>query len=308
MHNCYLANRRALQKEAKTQKCDIAALQTRWLHERFLWRLQQVAPARIWALKGAMLLPTWVGAQARFSPNLNLQHQGPGPRVLPRQIAEDLSAACMVQVADGLEFDANSLEYSAAPGPYSHQAQGVCVAVTFGRRPHRMRLGVDRPAAPQLGAPALQLRTTGSPSDLKVAAITPEIFFAEKLHILSEASQPGAAPFGRMQDIDDMQQVLLHCNLRGSRLSKSIQSVFERRQSVAAPAMPRLVDPTSAPDAPLGAMWRHYSRGRGIQPPQSLTDVCQMLFAALAPLFDTMARNHAFMATWDAPGPWFLGE
>ncbi len=311
--NAYPQIRRALQQACQAQGHTVVDLLPRYLHERFLWRLQHSDHSDNWVLKGASLLPLWLGPAARCTANLDLQKEDDRLAIDQASLRQQLADACLAGDASGrhdaLQFLPDSLELQPQRSASGYVYTLVLLAVRFGRSLQRLRLCVAPKIAPSLGGqpvdlpPLLPLAAAPAPAR-RLRGLPLETLMAEKLHILSVASQPGAAAFGRYQDIWDLQALAAHCHISGSRLSQAIKQVFERRQTQvdSAPPWPAGDDAGSAVLAE--AAWKNFlRRPPGLQA-AALPEVRQALEACIGPLLAALARGHAFTLGWPPAGPW----
>lgn len=238
--------------------------------ERLLVRLGEAAPNR-WAIKGGLALDTRLGARARASLDLDVDHA-----IGIDEAREDVQRASAVTASDHFGF--------ALTGQDTLSEAGVALAVRFslhstlaGRDFEPLQVDVTI-AAPQPwdAQPATReglLAPLGLPP-VHVLLIPVERQVAEKLHAATRLYKSGGTT--RARDVIDLLLIQRHARVDGPRLGQEIRATFERRATHAVPAtLPQL-------PAALAVSFRRDAPAVGLSP--SLDEAHRLLAQWLDPL------------------------
>ena len=208
-------------------------LLTRFVHERLLYRLSRSPHADRFALKGAMLLTTWLPEAARGTRDLDLLGFGDSSEERILGIFRDVLA---IAAEDGVEFDLAALRVGLIREELEHgglRLRGtaslssariaVVVDIGFGDSVEPGLETIDYPVLLDLPAP-------------KLRAYAPETVIAEKFQAMVALGRANS----RMKDFYDIWILSRTFHFDADRLARAIAATFARRQTAI---------PTEIPDA-----------------------------------------------------------
>lgn len=208
---------------ARREGIDFNILLSRYVVERFLYRLSVSQYRDQFVLKGAMLFVVWTGTPHRPTRDLDLLGFGDLSEEQIREIFAKVFA-CPVE-PDGLEFDADSIRVSEIRAEEEYHGRRAKAMVRLGgaRVPLQVDIGtgdVLDPAAEEVTYPVL----IDMPAP-KLRAYAKETVVAEKLQAMAVLGMPNS----RMKDLYDIRAMAEQFDFDGEVLSKSIASTFKRR-------------------------------------------------------------------------------
>jgi hypothetical protein len=291
--------RRALVQAAQAQGRSFVWAQGQFLREQFLLRLRLALPKQTLTLKGAALLPLWLGPQARRTETLNLQQTDVSGALDPTALTKLLAQICAgdltppQQLDDCLHFVGQSVQLTPQRSAAGYVSTAVSLRAELGGRPSVFCFDVCANKAPTLRSVPLQLPeplVAQADAQAQLAAApalygaTAEQFAAEKLHCVATASAPGAGPFARPQDLWDLYCLVEADKLERTAMKTALHTVFERRQSGQLRAVPDLLQAESAEYPLLDATWRHYVRQQKLAAAPACAAVMQRLAEAVVEL------------------------
>lgn len=248
-------------------------LLTRFVLERWLYRLSLTPHRDRFVLKGAMLMTTWF--QDPFRPTRDLDLLGYGSAE-----ADDVLAVfreiCTVALDDGVSFDAaaltveqmrQDLEYGGLRLKTNAVLDGarvrVLIDIGFGDavEPEERELPV------LLDLPAPRLRT-----------YRPETVIAEKFQAMVMLGHANT----RMKDFYDIWLLSRSAEFAGEDLAKAIRATFERRKTDIPTTLPDALTPAFANDPAKQQQWTAFVENVAIDP-STLFDVTQQIALFLMP-------------------------
>jgi hypothetical protein len=291
--------RRALVQAAQAQGRSFVWAQGQYVREQFLLRLRLALPKQTLTLKGATLLPVWLGPQARRTETLNLQQTDALGAIDPAALRKLTAQICEAdadlpqRLDDCLYFVGTSVQLQPQRLASGYATTAVSLRVELGGRPSVFMFDVCANRTPTLRSVLVQLPASlvphaqaGAqlPTCAPLQGATAEHFAAEKLHCLNSASAPGAEPFSRPQDLWDLYCLVEAEKLERAALKAALHTVFERRQSAPLRAVPDLLQADSAHYPLLEATWRHYVRQQKFVAPPDCAAVMQRLAVYLTDL------------------------
>lgn len=288
-------------RHAKSKNLDPNLVLTRFVTERFLYRLAQSRHAERFVLKGALLLLVWLGETIRPTRDADLLGYGD---LSDEALAVIFAEICLLDVVpDGVLFDADTINVAAIRPEDSYGGKRVTLIGWLGSA--RIRVQVDVgigdvtvPAPEWLDYPSL----LNLPQP-RLLAYLPETAIAEKVHAMVFLGMKNS----RLRDFFDIFSLMKHEPFDGALLFSAICATFERRDTAIPTGIPIALTPTFAMAADKRAQWQGFLRNNHLtKVPGDLDDVISALTEFLGPLFEAAASGSEFKHAWPPGGPWQL--
>lgn len=283
---------------AKERREDFQFVLSRWLAERFLYRLGISPYKDQFALKGAMLFIAWSGKLHRPTRDVDLLRWGSS------EVADVVNAVrdiCRVPAEDGLEFDLQAIEGERIREDGNYEGVRVKVAAVLDAA--RLQLQVDvgfgdavEPAPEERKFPVLL--PVEAPT---VRAYPPEALIAEKL----EAMVVLGIANSRMKDFYDIWTLARSFPFRLPTLARSLRATFERRGTPLPDGLPFALTSEFLDDPVKKTQWQAFRKRLGEHTGNlSLQPVGGMIAEFLRPAIDAARGGKAGAGIWTPPGPW----
>lgn len=289
---------RLRQVHEKTNE-DYQLLMTRYVIERFLYRLSASGHKDRFVLKGALLFVLWNGAPHRMTRDVDLLGFGPSS---VESVVSVMKEVCAVVVDDdGVTFEAESVtgEDIRAEETYvgvrvllrarmERSIVPVQIDVGFGDDTFAKPAEIELPSLLQM--PAAHLR-----------AYRRETAIAEKLEALVGFGMLNS----RMKDYYDFWFLARKFDFVGLELCDSIRATFVRRRTGLPPDVPTGLTTEFSGDAAKQGQWRAFwKKSVKTDPMPTLEEVVSEVAAFLTAPLRAAARGEKFPHHWKAGGPW----
>lgn len=297
--NLAVSVRQQLLNLSRTRDVDLNLLLTRYVSERFLYRLAQSPYASQFVLKGALLLQVWLPKLNRPTRDMDLLGFGDLTDVHLHRIFVDISQQPVK--ADGVYFLADTVKVS----PIREQDEYGGHRVTIEGRLSSARLYVQMgvgvgdsviPPAEWIDYPVL--------IDLpqpRLRAYRPETAIAEKLHAMVWLDMQNS----RMKDFFDVWGLAEERMFVGDLLVSAVRSTFERRKTAIPNAMPVALTPVFAGDPVKVQQWNAFlDRSSLRQIPNDFPTIVEKIAQFLRPVLAAARQETAFLQSWLPGGPW----
>ena len=228
---------------------------TRYVSERFLYRLGKSPCRQDYVLKGAMLLTVSLD-QLRYRPtrDIDMLRTGNQDEAL---IRADIETICSVDGdSDGLLFDASHATVEQIREHDRYQGMRIRIPVQLGNA--RIRLQIDLGfgdvvyPAPQ----SITLKTLLNQREPEVLAYPLEAVVAEKL----EAVLSIGMTTSRMKDFFDVHVLATTCNFGRAALLRSIEATLHRRNTQLPTVVPTVLGEELLQDPNKQTQWRAFAR------------------------------------------------
>jgi len=272
---------------------------TRYVAERFLYRLSRSIYAERFVLKGALLMLAWLGETLR--PTRDVDFLGYGD-LSADALSEALTTICTTPVEpDGLVFEVDSLRIEPIREVDAYGGWRAALRATLGnaRIPLQIDVGIGDAAIPApewLTYPAL-LEFPAA----RVRAYRPETSIAEKVHamvLLGDANS-------RMRDFFDIHALAMNRRFEILPLVQAIEGTFARRDTPV-PSFPPIALTRAFAVAPAKEeQWQGFLRRSGLDTaPANFSEVVDRLAHFLQPVIEAASRRHTARLAWLPGGPW----
>lgn len=272
---------------------------TRYLLERFLYRLSVHEAGERFVLKGAMLFVVWQGGFTRPTRDLDLLGYGDMSDASLRFLLEDI---CLADVPiDGVVFDATNAVIDDIRDANEYHGKRIHLPTRLGNGKYRLCIDVG------IGDAVLDLPTVEFPTLLdlpapELKAYTREAAVAEKCQAMVELGIRNS----RMKDFYDIWVLSREFEFEENRLAKAIAATFDRRETPL-PSSPPLAFTAEFADVPgKQVQWRAFLRRTRLKAPGELTEVIEDISSFLWPVVERL-RNKSVISgelIWRTGGPW----
>ncbi len=238
---------------AKVRGLAFDLILTRYALERLLDRLARSAHADHFALKGAMLVTTWIQDPLRGTRDLDLLGFGdPNPARVRATIAEIMA----IQVDDGLAFDHQALQSSVIREDNAYGGVRLRTSATLGTA--RIPIVVDvafgdsiEPGLETIDYPVL----LDAPRP-RIRAYAPETVVAEKVQAMVVLGRANS----RMKDFYDVWNLLHAHDLDVDRLARALAATFARRSTALPDQAPDALTSAFANDPAKRRQWAAFTQ------------------------------------------------
>lgn len=270
---------------------------SRYVRERFLYRLAQSEHEGRFVLKGATLFVVWTGEAHRVTRDLDLLgHGDPDERALLRLLRD----VCTTPVPDdGVVFDAAAASAARIRGGQEYEGVRVKLTARLGSAlvPLQVDVGFGDAVTPPPEYVTLPALLDFDPP--RVRAYSRETTVAEKLQAMVQLGIANS----RMKDYYDVWYLAQTFPFDGATLTRAIGRTFERRRTPAPTSVPTALSPVFAQDDAKRRQWRAFlAKGRLDAP--GLEDVVGHVGSFALPPAQAVAEGRPFTPTWRAGGPW----
>ncbi|HOU90497.1 MAG TPA: nucleotidyl transferase AbiEii/AbiGii toxin family protein [Polyangiaceae bacterium] len=285
---------------ARTGAEDFNSVLTRYVLERFLYRLSISPFADEFLLKGAILFTVWSQRPHRATKDIDLLGFGePSPARLVTSIRE--VCATPVSADDGVRFDGDTVHAA----PIREQAFYDGIRVTFtahlgtARIPVQVDVGFGDATSPS--PEMVQLPTLLAHPAPRLRGYRREVAIAEKLHAMVDLGLSNS----RMKDYFDVWFLSLHFSFAGEDLATAVRSTFERRRAAVPAELPMGLGVRFADDPGKRTQWQAFiKRTRLAVEAPSLPTVVESLAGFLGPVLMSLSTTGTFAGEWPFGGPW----
>lgn len=282
---------------ARSRGEDFQFLLSRWVVERFLYRLAGSAQKDTFVLKGATLFLAWEGRLHRPTKDLDLLGFGsPDVDDVTRRIRD----VCAVQADDGIVFDLAGIHRERIKEDAEYE--GVRVRVPASLDGARVSMQIDVGFGDLVDPPPAELTfPVLLPLDAPVVrAYPPEAVIAEKFHamvILGIANS-------RMKDFFDIWTLAQTHGFAIETLAGSVRSTFERRRTPLPETVPMALTGEFLEDHSKQTQWAAFGKRLGLRDLSPLPLIGGQIAAFLMPVLGAIRAANSVAHVWVPGGPW----
>ena len=290
--------RQRLLNRARAEGGDFQALLTRYVLERFLYRLGESPHRERFVVKGAMLFVLWEGDLHRTTRDLDLLGSGPSAIAdVERAVREVLAVEAD---DDGVAFDPDTVRGDLIREEQEYEGVRVTAEARVGNARVRLKIDVGfgdavTPEAEEATFPTL---LDAPPPVLR--AYPRETVVAEKLQAMVALGILNS----RMKDFYDIWHLACHDAFDGPMLTEAVRATFERRGTSLPNVAPLALTDEFAADMGKQTQWRAFVRRGRLSDEAPLAEVVNVLRAFLLPVLDAAQGESGLDARWQPGGPW----
>lgn len=274
---------------------DFQSVLSRYLIERFLYRLGKSQHRDAFLLKGAMLFVVWRGHLHRPTKDLDLLGFGdPAPSEVAKRIADIAEVAC----DDGVIFEAGSIETAFIKEDADYEGVRVHLLARLEQAKVRMQIDIGFGDAVTIERAPARFPTILDRVDAPILRTYPaEVVIAEKLHAMVVLDIRNS----RMKDFYDLWVLARSRSFRLNQLAASIHATFERRKTALPDRMPFALTSSFLTDPGKVQQWSGFARRLRLDPATpTLAEVGSEIAEFLRPIFGAQSEDR----TWSPGGPW----
>lgn len=282
-----------LKNLARATGADMQTLLSRYVHERFLYRLARSRHAPGYALKGGLLMSVYAGGDL-LRPSVDLDLDG---EAADRRDVDEIAAMAREVVAtavpdDGVSFELASLKVvkERNEGIVPGGKIAIDARVHTSRVPLRIDVGFGNAITPECAAVEIPTILPDVAPRPTIRVYPLETTIAEKLHAMVQHGADNT----RHKDYYDLWRISLLQPFDGALLATAVANTFAT-QGRLLPADPDAL--ASSFGGRNGGPWAAFLRRSGLQAP-SYPEVIERLRSFLLPVIST-ARGDA-----PSPGEW----
>lgn len=290
--------RQRLLNRARAEGGDFQALLTRYVLERFLYRLGESFHREQFVVKGAMLFVLWEGDLHRTTRDLDLLGSGPSAIADVERAVREVLAAEVED--DGVAFDPDTVRGDLIREEQEYEGVRVTAEARVGNARVRLKIDVGfgdavTPEAEEATFPTL---LDAPPPVLR--AYPKETVVAEKLQAMVALGILNS----RMKDFYDVWHLARQDAFDGPTLAEAVRATFARRGTPLPPVAPLALTDEFAADTRKQTQWRAFVRRGRLSDEAPLAEVVNLLRAFLLPVLDAARRESGLDARWQPGGPW----
>lgn len=256
---------------------------TRYLHERFLYRLSKSDYSDHFFLKGGALFFALEGLGARPTKDLDLlgSHISNQPESLKGVFGEILNIGCE---NDGVLFDVSSLETTEIVKEGNYRGVRIMLNAQLGQIKERVQIDIGFGDVIIPGPMEMEYPTLLDMESPRIQVYSVETMISEKFHAMIVLDEINS----RMKDFYDVFVLINKRNIDTDLLKEAIQATFKQRQTLLI-EHPGVFEASFGSDAGREAQWTAFLRKSRLEA-LSFETVHHSLVAVLKPLYDEI-RN-----------------
>lgn len=292
--------RQRLLNRARAQGEDYQVLLTRYVLERFLYRLSRSPYQDRFVVKGAMLFLLWEGEFHRTTRDLDLLAYGSSEIAhLEATVREICTIA--VEEEDGVVFRPETVRGRAIREDQIYDGVRLTVEAHLGsaRLPLQIDIGFGDAIIPIPAQEDFPVLLNFPAPTLPV--YPKETVVAEKFQAMVELGITNS----RMKDFYDLWYLSRHFAFDGPTLAQAIKATFERRGTPLPSERPLALTAEFAEDPAKQTQWNAFLRRGGLKTEaMTLQEVIKALNGFVWPPASATATETSFDAAWQPHGPW----
>ncbi|MBA4172703.1 MAG: nucleotidyl transferase AbiEii/AbiGii toxin family protein [Hyphomicrobium sp.] len=267
--------RARLLKMSKERGQPFDLLLTRYVLERFLYRLSSTAHRENFVLKGAMLVTTWLENPHRPTRDIDLLGFGASQ---PETILAAFREICAINPDDGVNFDVAGLTIDRNREDLAYGGLRVVTNAQIGGARVRVVIDIGFGDATEPGLNEIEMPVLLEQPAPKLRAYAMETVIAEKFQAMVVLGRANS----RMKDFYDNWFLAKAFTFEGNRLARAIAATFERRQTEVPLDVPDALTDAFARDDQKRKQWDAFVSGV-LSDPVALDVVISDLRAFLMP-------------------------
>ncbi|MCC6446019.1 MAG: nucleotidyl transferase AbiEii/AbiGii toxin family protein [Armatimonadetes bacterium] len=289
-----------LRNHAKATGEEVALVLTRYVIERFLYRLSLAPDRDRFILRGATLFPLWTADPHRATRDIDLLASGDST---PEAMRAMLTAVCAQDVPeDGIAFLPETLHLEARFEGRVYRGLHVEMMTALGTA--RPRLEIDIAFGEAVVPPPQEVELPvllGMPAP-RLWTYQRETVVAEKCEAMVSLGIPNT----RMKDFYDLWVLSRTFPFEGPRLCDALRATFTRRHTgFPAGGLPAALTEAFIEDATKERQWRGFVGKTALRKEaDALPQVIAALRAFLQPPLEALAERRPFDRHWSPDGHW----
>ncbi len=293
--NIAVSVRQRLLNLARTGGEEYQIVLSRYVRERFLYRLARSEHANRFVLKGAMLFLVWSGALHRVTRDIDLLGYVEIEEEALRAVARDI---CTVRVSDdGVAFAPESVMAERIRGGQEYEGIRLRITAHLGSAVVSFRVDVgfgDTVTPPPRFETFPTLLDFEAP---RVKVYPQETVVAEKFQTMVQLGIANS----RMKDYYDLAYLAGAFDFEGPLLAQAILRTFERRNTLVPFDIPVALSETYSEDVAKRRQWHAFLKKSRLSG-SDLKEAVELLVSFLMPPARAVSAGHPF------PNEWLVGR
>jgi predicted nucleotidyltransferase component of viral defense system len=278
---------------------DFQLILTRFVLERFLYRLGRSEFQNQFVLKGAMLFSLWADTPHRATRDIDLLGFGESTVVRLIQVFKDI---CLTEAEeDGVTFPPESIRGIEIREDQEYDGVRITMEAGLGkaRIPVQVDIGFGDAVTPAAGYAEYPTTLNFPAPHLRI--YPRETVVAEKLQSMVSLGMANS----RMKDFFDLWVIGHAFAFDGQVLATAIAATFSRRQTAVPDTLPSAFSADFSEDTAKQTQWRTFiMRNQLARDNLSLSAIITEIQTFLLPPMDAAARGEVFDFHWKPGGPW----
>ncbi len=227
-------------------------LLTRYTLERLLHRLSLSPHRERFALKGAMLLTTWIEPAHRPTRDVDLLGFGNSS---PEVVLATFRDICSIESADGIEFDGKGMRVDLIREELEYGGLRLRTTATLAGARIAVVVDIGFGDAIEPGLEEIELPVLLDMPSPRLRAYPRETVIAEKFQAMTALGRANS----RMKDFYDIWMLLNNYEFDTDRLASAIAATFRRRKTPVPTSLPDAFTPDFAQDAGKQRQWAAFT-------------------------------------------------
>jgi len=277
---------------------DFQMVLTRYLIERFLYRLSKSRHSDRFIVKGAVLFALWLPGELfhRSTKDLDLLGHGDFKEQQLRDIVIDI---CRTEVTDdGLDFDISSVKVDPIRIDDYHGGFRVIAKASLAGAALSLQVDVGLGDDVYPDPDPVSFPTLLEQPPAEVLVYRKETVISEKFHTLVDKGLSNS----RMKDFFDIRFLARNFSFEAETLGKAIASTFERRRTSLPTEVPIALTTAFSAEA-RAVQWKAFLRKSDL-PAEPLAPVIEEIANFLWPLCQQLHQEDPCSLRWLPGGPW----
>lgn len=255
---------------------------TRYVLERFLFRLSTTKHRENFILKGAMLLTSWLDNAHR--PTRDIDFLGFGPSK-PEDILAIFKEICAIDATDGVVFDTDALKIDRNREDLAYGGLRVATRADVGGAKIPVVIDIGFGDAVEPSPSEIELPVLLDLPAPKLRAYAKETVIAEKFQAMVQLGRANS----RMKDFYDIWFLTKTFPIDRERLATAISATFKRRNTEVPNDIPDGLSDAFTEDPQKQGQWEAFVKGI-LAEPVALGDVVRDLRDFLLPVAKEAAK------------------
>lgn len=283
---------------SKQKKVDFNNLVTRYISDRFLYRLSQSKYQEKFVLKGATLFKCWQGELHRPTKDLDFLAYGNNEI---SELIQQLKAVCEIQCEDGVQFHPESIKGEKIKEDQEYE--GVRIHINYKLASVQGKIQIDIGFGDIITPQASEVKI---PTFLDLPAphlrIYPrETVVAEKFQAMVYLGISNS----RMKDFYDLLFLAKNFEFKGQILKEAIEATFKRRKTSISEEIPLALTEEFTQNLAKEKAWKGFLNKNQLEPENpTLRDIIEELKLFLIPPYIAISKNQVFEKTWRPDQKW----
>jgi hypothetical protein len=291
--------RQRLMDLARKRGDDFQVVLTRYVIERFLYRLSCSAHREEFVLKGAMLFLLWNDQPHR--PTRDLDLLGKGDNSIRHLLRVFKAITGMIVEDDGLTFHPDTVRGELIKEDQDYEGVRIHCEVRLGQARIILQIDIAFGDAITPKAEKILYPTILDFQAPKLQAYPRQTVVAEKYQAMVMLGIANS----RMKDFYDLWFMARGFAFDGPTLCRAIETTFRRRNTSLPTESPLALTAEFGTDAAKVKQWQGFVRkGKLDVGEATLEKVCAFLNGFLVPPTQALVSDEPFEKTWPPAGPW----